>query len=97
VGAAGVLCAEDAQPEGDTPREPFALDWWTVDGGGGPAAGDGFELLATIGQTDVGVSIGEDYVLQSGFLPGGDIGVLFVDGFESGTTDRWDSTVGDGW
>ena len=95
VGAVGIACAEDPQPESDTLRDPFALGWWTVDAGGGPAMGGGFELLATIGQPDVGVTIRGELVLQSGFLPGGDIGVLFVDGFESGTTDRWDSTVGD--
>lgn len=92
--AGGPVCADEAQPEGDPSRDPFNLDWWTIDGGGGPAAGGDFELLATIGQADVGTAIGDDYLLQSGFLAGGDLGILFVDGFDSGTTGRWDDTVG---
>ena len=94
LSALGPMCAEDTVTEADPPREPFLLDWWTVDGGGGPAAGGDFELLATIGQPDAGFASGEDYLLQGGFLPGGDSRILFVDGFESGTTDRWDETVG---
>ena len=94
LAAASPLCAEESVPKSDPPREPFALDWWTVDGGGGPAAGGGFELLAAIGQPDAGFAIGENYLLQGGFLPGGNLGVLFVDGFETGTTDRWSATVG---
>lgn len=92
--AVGPAFADEAQPEGDPQRDPFNLDWWTIDGGGGPAAGGDFELLATIGQADVGTAIGEDYLLQSGFLAGGDRGILFVDGFENGTSDRWSGTVG---
>lgn len=88
------LCVCAAEEAGDTPpREPFVLDWWTMDGGGGPTVGGGFELLASIGQPDVGVAIGEDYLLQGGFLAGGDLGILFVDGFESGTTGRWGGTT----
>lgn len=90
----GGACAQDVQPEGDPPRGPFVLDWWTIDGGGGPAAGGDFVLLGTVGQADVGTAIGEDYLLQSGFLAGGDLGILFVDGFESGATTRWDGTTG---
>ena len=93
AGAVGVS-AQEAEPKADPPRDPFDVNWWTFDGGGGPAAGGGYELLATIGQADVGNAIGGDYVLMAGFLSGGDLGILFVDGFENGTTDRWDSTVG---
>jgi len=94
LAAGGLVCAEETAGN-DSRREPFVLDWWTMDGGGGPAAAGGFELLASIGQPDVGIAIGEDYLLQCGFLGGGDLGILFVDGFESGTTDRWNGTVAD--
>jgi hypothetical protein len=95
--AASAVCAQDIQAEGDPPRQGFVIDWWTLDGGGGPSAAGAFELLATVGQSDVGDAIGEDYILQGGFLAGGDLGVLFADGFESGGTGRWDgSTVGTG-
>ena len=88
------LYGQDGLPEDDPPREPFVIEWWSIDGGGGPSAGGGYELLATVGQTDVGVAFVEDYLIQAGFLAGGDLGLLFVDGFESGNTDRWDITTG---
>ena len=66
--AAGVAFARDVNPDGDPVRDAFILGWWTVDGGGGPAAGGDFELLATVGQADVGTSLGDEYVLQAGFL-----------------------------
>jgi hypothetical protein len=87
------VCAQDAAPGGEPPREPFVLDWWSMDGGGGISAGGGFELLGTVGQPDTGVAVGEDYLLMSGFLPGGDPGIIFLDGFENGTAGRWDGLV----
>jgi len=92
--AGGSLFAEESVTKSDPPRDPFVLDWWSTDGGGGPASGGDFELLATIGQHDAGFAIGGDYVFQGGFLAGGDLGLVFADGFENGTTDRWDNTVG---
>jgi hypothetical protein len=97
LSAASPGFAPDTASVGDPPRDPFALDWWTVDGGGGPVAGGDFELLATIGQPDAGSALGGDYLLQGGFLPGEDGGLPFIDGFESGNTDRWDATVGGRW
>jgi hypothetical protein len=94
LSAAGPVFAPDSAPKGDPPRDPFVLDWWTIDGGGGPVAGGDFELLTTIGQPDAGTAVGGDYLVQGGFLPGGVRGLPFNDGFESGNTDRWDATVG---
>ena len=96
VAAAGVACGQEMQVHGDTQREPFILESWTMDGGGGLVTGGPYELLTTIGQPEAGVAVGEDYVLMSGFLPGGDLGILFAGGFESGNTDRWSITVGGG-
>lgn len=90
----GSIRAEEPNPKTDPPRDPFVLDWWSVDGGGGPAAGGSFELLATLGQPDAGAAVGGEYVLQGGFLGGGDPGLIFADGFEGGTTDAWFGTVG---
>ena len=47
----------------------FALDWYTVDGGGDMwTIGDDFELSGTIGQPDAGVvMIGDDFELVGGF------------------------------
>ncbi len=48
--------------------EPFAIDWHTIDGGGKiSSTGGGFELSATIGQPDAGVSSGGGFQLTGGF------------------------------
>jgi hypothetical protein len=33
---------------------PYAIDWWTVDGGGGTSTGGGYTVSGTIGQPDAG-------------------------------------------
>lgn len=91
--AAGLVCADEVIPAGD--RDPFILDWWSMDGGGGPSAGGGFVLLGTIGQPDAGNAIGGDYVLVGGFLAGGNPIFIFADDFESGDTSAW-SAANDG-
>lgn len=45
----------------------YAIDWHTVDGGGGTATGGDFELSGTIGQPDAGVMIGGSFALTGGF------------------------------
>lgn len=53
--------------------QPFDLDWYTIDGGGGlfSAAGT-FEVSGTIGQPDAGLTAmtGGTYELSGGFWPG---------------------------
>lgn len=48
----------------------FALDWHTVDGGGGTMSGGAFSLSGTAGQPDAGVMSGGSFTLQGGFWPG---------------------------
>ena len=52
----------------------FAVDWYTIDGGGGTSESDGgaFVLNGTIGQPDAGVMTGEGFSLSGGFWPGVD-------------------------
>ncbi len=45
----------------------FALDWFTLDGGGGSSAGGAYTLQGTIGQPDAGALSGGSYALQGGF------------------------------
>lgn len=45
----------------------FALDWFTLDGGGGSSAGGAYTLQGTIGQPDAGALGGGSYALQGGF------------------------------
>ncbi len=45
--------------------------WWRTTTGGGTAAGGSYDVTSAIGQPLTGVSSGGDYVVASGFLPGG--------------------------
>jgi len=46
----------------------FALDWWTIDGGGGTSTGGGYVVTGTLGQPDAGsVLSGGDFTLTGGF------------------------------
>jgi len=47
--------------------QPFTLDWYTVDGGGGTSTGGLFEVSGTIGQPDAGVMSGGNFTLTGGF------------------------------
>ena len=53
--------------------DDFAIDWWTVDGGGEMwTTGGDFELSGTIGQPDASTTImsGGDFELAGGFWAG---------------------------
>lgn len=76
----------------------FELSWTTLDAGGSTVAsvGGDFELAGTVGQPDSGLSTEADFELFGGFwvdLPAVEASV-FGDGFESGDTSAWGSTVG---
>ena len=47
--------------------QTYAIDWWTVDGGGGTISGAQFILSFTVGQPDAGAAVGGQYALTSGF------------------------------
>jgi len=48
----------------------YALDWFSVDGGGGTSAAGAFALGGTIGQPDAGVMSGGVFALHGGLWPG---------------------------
>ena len=48
----------------------YAIDWFTLDGGGGASSGGNFTLAGTIGQPDAGTMTGGGYTLEGGFWPG---------------------------
>jgi hypothetical protein len=51
-----------------THAQPFAIDWFTIDGGGGVSSGGAFTLSGTIGQWDAGpIMTGGDFALTGGF------------------------------
>ena len=45
----------------------LAIDWYSIDGGGGNGSGGGFSLAATIGQADAGRITGGTFTLDGGF------------------------------
>lgn len=49
----------------------YRISWWTVDGGGGASANGSYTLVGTIGQPDAGGLSNGDYILLTGFWPGG--------------------------
>ena len=50
--------------------QSYALDWSTIDGGGGTSSGGQYTLSGTIGQPDAGAMSGGSFSLQGGFWPG---------------------------
>jgi len=62
----------------------YAIDWFTIDGGGGASSGGNYTLTGTIGQPDAGTLGGSNYTMQGGFWPGivvpatGEAPALFV-------------------
>jgi hypothetical protein len=50
--------------------QQYAIDWFTIDGGGGTSSGGTYTLSGTIGQPDAGTLTGGSYTLQGGFWPG---------------------------
>jgi hypothetical protein len=47
--------------------ESFAIDWFTIDGGGGTSTGGVYSVNGTIGQPDAGRITGGNYSLAGGF------------------------------
>ena len=45
----------------------YAINWSTIDGGGGESSGSDYTIQATIGQPDAGALSGSDYFLSGGF------------------------------
>ena len=53
-----------------TQAEDFAIDWYTLDGGGGTSSGGAYTLSGTIGQPDAGQLSSGSYTLDGGFWGG---------------------------
>jgi hypothetical protein len=75
----------------------FAMDRWSVDGGGGASAAGSFALTGAAGQPDSAVSSSCGTVLAGGLWSGPvDLHAVFCDGFESGSATAWSAVVGAG-
>jgi len=51
----------------NTQAQSYAIDWFTVDGGGGTSTGSVYSVSGSIGQPDSGVLTGGDYGIEGGF------------------------------
>ena len=49
-----------------SPAQQFALDWFTIDGGGGSSTGGVYGISGTIGQPDAGRLSGGKFTLDGG-------------------------------
>lgn len=47
--------------------QPYSIDWFTIDGGGGTSTNGQYSISGTIGQPDAGNMSGGNYMLQGGF------------------------------
>lgn len=65
--AAFAAAASLACPGQTTAQAQYAIDWWTVDGGGGTSTGGVFTLRGTVGQPDATRLSGGNFTLQGGF------------------------------
>jgi hypothetical protein len=50
--------------------QPYAIDWSTLDGGGGTSTGGVYSVSGTIGQPDAATMNGGQFTMQGGFWPG---------------------------
>lgn len=65
TGAATGICLAFALATSS--QAQYALDWWTVDGGGGTSTGGVYSVSGTLGQPDAGTMTGGNFILESGF------------------------------
>ena len=47
--------------------QDYAINWFTIDGGGGESVGGGYSLHGTIGQPDAGAMNGTGFSISGGF------------------------------
>src|SRR5882672_7661805 len=78
-----------------TAHAQFAIDWYTIDGGGRTSSSGIYTLSGTIGQPDAGTLSGGSYTLEGGFWPGlvvpstGEAPTLFIQYSGVNVTISW--------
>ena len=50
--------------------QPFSINWYTIDGGGGTSTGGTFSVSGTIGQPDAGTLTGGTFEVKGGYWSG---------------------------
>jgi hypothetical protein len=94
VALAALLWALAAFP---APAQDYAINWWTIDCGGGTSTGGDYALSGTIGQPDAGHMSGGPFAIEGGFWgllvgPGPSILVTLTNGV---VTVYWDRPATD--
>lgn len=93
-----VVCDADQDPDPQAVTTAAnAMDWWSVDAGGGVATDGQWTIQSTIAQPDAGRIAGGGFLIEGGFSlpPEPTETPLFADGFESGDTGAWSAMTGD--
>jgi hypothetical protein len=84
-----------AEEPGDPPEAVTAdaMDWWSVDAGGGRTSGGTWMAISAIGQFDAGTLSAGAVTMNGGFVVADEPGEppLFTDGFETGDLGAWSS------
>ena len=62
-----LILAVVALVQGQAFAQNYAIDWYTIDGGGGTSTGGVYAVSGTIGQPDAGTMSGGQYTLSGGF------------------------------
>src|SRR5881394_954861 len=63
-----LLCAAAMVLSSDLRAQPYSIDWFTVDGGGGTSTGGVYSVSGTIGQPDAGGPLtNSQYSVTGGF------------------------------
>ena len=75
--------------------QDFALDWFTIDGGGVTSSAGRYTVSGTIGQPDAGVMTGGQFTLDGGSWPGiivpstGEAPTLFIQSSAEAVIISW--------
>ena len=75
--------------------QPYAIDWFTIEGGGGTSTGGVYSLSGTIGQPDAGRMTGASYALDGGFW--GFVGTIQTPGAPLLSVERNGTSVRVSW
>lgn len=70
IGLLVIVMQAVAGDTADTGGSTLAIEWQTIDGGGGISTAGTLRLVSTIGQPDPGTATAGDLQLNGGFLPG---------------------------
>jgi len=71
--------------------QSYAIDWFTIDGGGGTSTGGVYSVSGTVGQSDAGRMTGASYALDGGFW--GFVGAIQTAGAPLLSVERLGATV----